>query len=530
MLVNISNNLLKDGETEHIYHGVTRNGQTDTTTNPILEGNLIAGAFYQADIDHLSGNATPYDSEEYPGFKYVRAPYFGQLYIYYLPENEYIAFADEDVIPALYAAGISDNVGITVSQAAQVSSVGSAFTGKTNISSLNELRHFTKITQLVAGTSSSGGAFRGCTALTSVTIPEKVTSIGAYAFSGCTSLATLTFTRTDSGTVTIGDNAFANAIISRINIPSIASWMRLSWNANNVIDTNHGLWIDGTRVTSFSVPSGWPSVGQYSFYRCTGITDVTIPSSCTSIGQYAFARSSVTSVSIPSTVTTIGNYAFYYCSNLSNLTIPSSVTSIHVSAICVPGNGGIVKVGGNVTGGGWAGTSGQSFTGSHLVVCGSWTSTDGALAILSGTHPTSLRIGGDLQITTNANAPGIVDAGSSGSINNSSNFEFLEIMGRFYGIYMFGTNSSRYIKFGTIIHLGYNGMACTAAQARVSNMNIKKVYIGTGESEAADQAIIDQYYLTDAEWANNSDKLATWYSYIHDPDADPYYASNPYLD
>ena len=79
------------------------------------------------------------------------------------------------------------------------------------------------------------------------------------------------------------------------------------------------------------------------------------------------------------------------------------------------------------------------------------------------------------------------------------------------------TGNTRYIKYGTKIHFGKSdGMACTAAQARAEAQEITDIYIGPGESEEADQAIIDTYYLNgeDPSWANYASKLHTWYSYV----------------
>lgn len=51
----------------------------------------------------------------------------------------------------------------------------------------------------------TGSMFSGCTSLTSVSLPETVTTIGSYAFSGCTSLASFTV---DNNISTIGYSAF----------------------------------------------------------------------------------------------------------------------------------------------------------------------------------------------------------------------------------------------------------------------------------------------------------------------------------
>ena len=158
---------------------------------------------------------------------------------------------------------------------------------------------------------SIGSAFWYCSSLTSITIPNSVTSIGDYAFEDCSSLTKTNYT---------GD---------------IASWCNIQFNSRyaNPISFSKNLYLNDVLVTDLVIPQGVIGVGAYAFNGCSSLTSVTIPNSVTSIGDMAFRYcSSLTSITIPNSVTSIGDYAFEDCSSLTSITIPNSITSIGISA------------------------------------------------------------------------------------------------------------------------------------------------------------------------------------------------------
>ena len=128
------------------------------------------------------------------------------------------------------------------------------------------------------------GAFSYCTSLASITIPDGVTSIGAYAFF-CTSLTSVVI---PDGVTSIDESAF----------------------------------FDCTSLASITIPDSVTSIGYRAFYGCTSLTSITIPNGVTSIGTSAFSGcTSLTSITIPDSVTSIGWHAFSGCTSLVSINV-----------------------------------------------------------------------------------------------------------------------------------------------------------------------------------------------------------------
>ena len=161
----------------------------------------------------------------------------------------------------------------------------------------------------------SDEAFKNCTDLTSVTIPNSVTSIGYCAFYRCTGLTSVTI---PNSVTSIGGETFRYcSSLTSVTIP------------NSVTSIPMMMFQHCTSLTSVIIPNSVTSIGDDAFGRCSNLTSVTIPNSVTSIGAHAFDRcSSLTSINIPNGLTKIDDYTFNGCTSLTSVTIPNSVTSI----------------------------------------------------------------------------------------------------------------------------------------------------------------------------------------------------------
>jgi hypothetical protein len=170
--------------------------------------------------------------------------------------------------------------------------------------------------------------FYGSSALTSITIPDSVTTIAGNMFSG-TALNTINIPASVNN---IDDWTFSGSSIANINVSE----------SNPVYSSSSGVLFnkDKTELIAYppkkssikySVPDSVTKIRNYAFASSANLRNITIPESINSIGEGAFSDASrLNSVSFTgsSNLKTIEDGAFRGASALDSIMIPASVTSI----------------------------------------------------------------------------------------------------------------------------------------------------------------------------------------------------------
>lgn len=284
--------------------------------------------------------------------------------------NELIAESDAGIVTALYNAGLCANpTYITKEEALLVtdddlqpgtsSDTGIFYPQRNNIKSFDGFKYFKNITkikdycfiassltsiEIPEGVTSIGiKAFMNCSSLASVNIPSSVTSIRESAFNNCSSLTSITI---PSGVTRIEESTFTNcSSLTSITLPegvTIIGEGALSYCGFTSIVIPEGVrdlparCFEGCRsLTSITLPERLTSIGRSCFYTCKSLTSIRIPEGVTILNSGTFREChSLASITFPSTLKRIESFCFYECTSLTSIVIPEGVTSVDGFYMC----------------------------------------------------------------------------------------------------------------------------------------------------------------------------------------------------
>ena len=193
--------------------------------------------------------------------------------------------------------------------------------------------------------------FRNCSSLTSITLPNDLTTIGQYAFSSCSALTSINI---PESVTSVGENVFqsCSSLTEPLYNSKLFVYMPRSFEGsytipNGITTIVNYAFYDCQNLTEISIPEGVTTIDYSAFQSCYNLASINIPESVTSVGSFAFAgiamlkeplyntkmfvrlpQSYEGSYTIPDGITTIASTAFNGCNSLNGVTIPASTLSI----------------------------------------------------------------------------------------------------------------------------------------------------------------------------------------------------------
>lgn len=184
-------------------------------------------------------------------------------------------------------------------------------------------------------------AFCGCSSLSAAVLGMNLKSIPKYCFYGCKNLKSVVI---GLNITSIGDGSFSNTAVTNITIPSSVksigkeafknclSFKRLTIK-NGLESIGDNAFQGDVLLSQLYLPNTLTAIGEYAFDGCTALSTITLPDSLTSLGLCSFRNcNSLTAVTIPDNVAKINQSTFEGCSNLSEITLNENITLIEDSA------------------------------------------------------------------------------------------------------------------------------------------------------------------------------------------------------
>ena len=194
--------------------------------------------------------------------------------------------------------------------------------------------HLTDVT-LPSGLTHIGEGVFSFVNISSIKIPETVTTIGYSGFSGCKNLESIEL---PAGLQELGNYAFCDTGLRSVKIPhgvtNLKSAFSSCYNLTSAeipssVTSMDRAFSSCSSLSNVKLASGLTAIGAYAFFYCENLESIDIPETVTMIGNSAFCGcASLSSIELPSTITEIGEETFSGCTNLKSIDIPDTVTTI----------------------------------------------------------------------------------------------------------------------------------------------------------------------------------------------------------
>lgn len=180
-------------------------------------------------------------------------------------------------------------------------------------------------------TAISYDAFRNCSGVISIVLPDAITEISESLLDDCINLQYIYIGKNVANLEGYYFSECLNLVEIEIS-PENAKYKTV----DGVLYTADGaslLRCPPQKYGSVVVPASVTSIGDSAFYNCVRLTSVTLPEGLKNIGYDAFSgASALTSIVIPEGETAIPGNAFSRCTSLKTVVLPESITSIGYSA------------------------------------------------------------------------------------------------------------------------------------------------------------------------------------------------------
>ena len=212
-------------------------------------------------------------------------------------------------------AAFRDSSVTSVTIPASVTEIGSnAFAGCTNLTSVHYAGDWSNLT-IQSGNPAVQDAANAPLFDFEFTPDNTAAIVTNYKYNGAAADVTIPSRYQGKPVTTIGHAAFFNSAVTSVTIP------------DSVTSISDDAFVNCPQLTNISIPNSVTYIGFFAFGSCTSLKSITLPSSLSSISGALFSGcSQLTTIHIPVSVTSIGNNAFADCPSLMTVTYPGSKT------------------------------------------------------------------------------------------------------------------------------------------------------------------------------------------------------------